>query len=1101
MALAFSKYFLQYFLLFIWFSGVNHFVNPSSEAGITVGSGMEPDYQEPLAMEDRHLYMHNRRLSLPPSHADPLQEPLRRHYKLDDFLWTGSGDGPHPSEQDGGLAWEDNGGGGPGEQSGHHSRSWVKVTKTMTLYRTVLTTIYPVEMTPTVVSGIPIEPTPHISSPLFSESVSVTSSFELDSSMAVPLNTWQVTPTFTPTPEPTQTYQISPSPTSSTTANQSNGVQENLSAESTDLVYWIQTSIKANDSAFRDAPKVFQSRMQKNLARVYASAFKRHLLTSLGVLPPSKSSKRRKRSSNNEDNHDDNLKRLYVALSSMSPTQLKNLATTTMNVTVTLLNVSSEQREPRVDLKYVVLAEGTPVPAFSAVKELDLVSKEEMEYEIGYEIIDKKAEALVAGPPEQMTRNDEIAATSPWLIVAVTTICLLVILLVLIAFMVWKWKHNRLGDSRRLPASISSRPQSGIEIEEGVINPAFLGTPSRIGHGGTHEPSPKSSPASSLLTRARTAKKISDILNRSSSRLDSGKTEGKKRGSRFDLENSPTSSEDLRQKRQMTSSEGSADWKELLGETRPKGLKGASAVSQARARQRSPPRQRASAVGKSERREKDVVRRRRRKSQVSKMEEATLKTDDDEMSHSSMDEDDKWEQDQESKSVVDAGPLPSRGGTDAISLGNLDICQDSIAKTPSEYAKRMVPWKRPGSAIPGSSAKSKSQIYGVSDSGGGRRPGSRLALPETIEEIPSFDLTEEDEGTTAREQDRDLSEKSFEMKDSPQKSTGSPPPDTKDAQVQTPTRISKTASHKARAAPKPRKNWRGSPAGPSESVISTESEEIVEVHHINSSMSDDQNPLGRMRKRFHQFLDDAFNVMGTTNVRRDDPDNQAETQSAKVSISHEVVETETQWRPWTSHVIREETLQKLKRPKSAAVPIGPPKKAWTASSERRTHSAKSKACSESKSVASTSRVASSADIQETTRPSRPLPPQQTQNEEDDSYDKTSTPCTTARDDVRVHTSGGGGANNVTSTSINTSDQSQSRSVILSPAFIFPQYPTYPDIRIETGGVGGGSSTSASNQSSQQQPPPSLPSNDPAVPLIQAIKNEMKRFEKDPTDPK
>lgn len=89
--------------------------------------------------------------------------------------------------------------------------------------------------------------------------------------------------------------------------------------------------------------------------------------------------------------------------------------------------------------------------------------------------------ALVAGPPEQMTRNEQLATTSPWLIVAVTTICLLVILLVLIAFMVWKWKHNRLGDSngRRVPPA--PRPHSGIiEIEEGVINPAFLGTPVHI---------------------------------------------------------------------------------------------------------------------------------------------------------------------------------------------------------------------------------------------------------------------------------------------------------------------------------------------------------------------------------------------------------------------------------------------------------------------------------------------------------------------------------------------------------------------------------------------------------------------------------------------
>ena len=74
---------------------------------------------------------------------------------------------------------------------------------------------------------------------------------------------------------------------------------------------------------------------------------------------------------------------------------------------------------------------------------------------------------------------------------------------------------------------------------------------------------------------------------------------------------------------------------------------------------------------------------------------------------------------------------------------------------------------------------------------------------------------------------------------------------------------------------------------------------------------------------------------------------------------------------------------------------------------------------------------------------------------------------------------------------------------LSPAFIFPQYPAYPDIRV--GSESGRPSTASSSQSQQgsQQPgltqlPPTLPSNDPAVPVIQAIKNEMKRFEKDST---
>lgn len=110
----------------------------------------------------------------------------------------------------------------------------------------------------------------------------------------------------------------------------------------------------------------------------------------------------------------------------------------------------------------------------------------------------------MAGPPEHIPRNSEYVATSPWLIVALTTIALLVVLLGVIGFMVWKWKHNRLGDlstgqwagergrvgspgQRRPPRP--PRPQSGIitadeqagsendQDDAGVVNPAFATTP------------------------------------------------------------------------------------------------------------------------------------------------------------------------------------------------------------------------------------------------------------------------------------------------------------------------------------------------------------------------------------------------------------------------------------------------------------------------------------------------------------------------------------------------------------------------------------------------------------------------------------------------
>lgn len=217
------------------------------------------------------------------------------------------------------------------------------------------------------------------------------------------------------------------------------------------------------------------------------------------------------------------------------------------------------------------------------------------------------------------------------------------------------------------------------------------------------------------------------------------------------------------------------------------------------------------------------------------------------------------------------------------------------------------------------------------------------------------------------------------------------------------------------------------------------------------------------------FFSSNFLVSGNNKKDGEEQDKpkstRGETQSAKVSISHEVVETETEWRPWTSHVVREETLQKLRRPKSAAVPIGPPKRAWTASSERKSSSAKSKAASEPKTSTATSRIPSTVDVRGDPEP-------------------------------------GGDPS--------ASERSQSHSsMVLSPAFIFPQYPVYPDIRVVSSSIGGGSglSPSASIASSSQSPhgsqtlpqplpPPTLHSDDPAVPVIQAIKNEMKRIEKD-----
>jgi len=175
--------------------------------------------------------------------------------------------------------------------------------------------------------------------------------------------------------------------------------------------------------------------------------------------------------------------------------------------------------------------------------------------------------------------------------------------------------------------------------------------------------------------------------------------------------------------------------------------------------------------------------------------------------------------------------------TDQISYGNLDVCLDEVAKTPSDNARRLM------GARPKSSGLKK------------RKTAIGMRLPETIDEISDIPSEE----SSSHEQDRDLSEKSFD--------TSMLPGFKKDAQVQTPTkevgmdfiaRKQTLGSRRHREANPTSSEERNVP----DVTVSTESEEIVELHHIDSSSGDSSNPLGRMRKRFHQFLDDAFNVMG-----------------------------------------------------------------------------------------------------------------------------------------------------------------------------------------------------------------------------------------------
>ena len=186
---------------------------------------------------------------------------------------------------------------------------------------------------------------------------------------------------------------------------------------------------------------------------------------------------------------------------------------------------------------------------------------------------------------------------------------------------------------------------------------------------------------------------------------------------------------------------------------------------------------------------------------------------------------------------------------DKISFGNLDVYQDSLARPISAKARKLLPKYAPPYSL---------DVKGISKSqqrAGGKDVSERKQHRESMEkeDTTAREITEEEaeiiieqqETKSVFEQDRDIEESLEHVQ-----STFAEPA-TKDAEVQTPTR-------KPRPKAKPRK--RVSQLS-TESLVSTESEETVYVHEFESS-PDDLNPMGKMRKRFHQFLDDAFNIMG-----------------------------------------------------------------------------------------------------------------------------------------------------------------------------------------------------------------------------------------------
>jgi len=179
-------------------------------------------------------------------------------------------------------------------------------------------------------------------------------------------------------------------------------------------------------------------------------------------------------------------------------------------------------------------------------------------------------------------------------------------------------------------------------------------------------------------------------------------------------------------------------------------------------------------------------------------------------------------------------------------------------------------------------------------------------------------------------------------------------------------------------------------------------------------------------------------------------------QSAKVSISHQI-ETKDTVRPWTTQLIREQSVHRH-RPKSASG-MGPPKRAWVAGSERRVKSASSEV----------------SDNKETAQNERDIFPdvEEEGGEIEEEYDITSNVYSSGHSTKEI---------SMWDSHENIPAMKRPSGPASSTAHIFPNYPVYPDFPIS---VGDGHNT--------------LKVSAPAVPIIEAIKEEIKKFEKKDDD--
>ncbi|XP_023719368.1 uncharacterized protein LOC111870941 isoform X2 [Cryptotermes secundus] len=311
--------------------------------------------------------------------------PLRRSYRVEDFLWSGSGDGQQDRSS------------GNGEDPGGGRSTWR--TTTIVHTTTILTTVYPTPIyTTTLVQEYPPQTpspcsagkcTPEVSPPWSQESHSMPSgSIQPTPTIILPSTT--VWPTFIPT-----------------------GADRNVSIITPDQRFWLLTVLRVNASL----PAPSTAMLETRLAQLYKVAFRRqqeHHFGINGVTAPAELKSRQARDHRAPD-----------------------------HVAVHVHNKTSKPAD-ELALLYTVHVAGQPVLALAAAEDMKLVSSEEVTAELGYPVI-TKAEPYLKGPLPLDRGWRQGRARDTWLLVGagLAAVSLLLLLIALFGLSLSKRKRNK----------------------------------------------------------------------------------------------------------------------------------------------------------------------------------------------------------------------------------------------------------------------------------------------------------------------------------------------------------------------------------------------------------------------------------------------------------------------------------------------------------------------------------------------------------------------------------------------------------------------------------------------------------------------------------